>query len=152
MEVSVPYSMMMMMWTTTVTYFCTTTLESASASSLFFSFLNYRPQSQDPETRSKKKKSCEEAEAEGKRCKVGNGFMTIHHARGWTSRSIRVDPDEKLGCFGNQIYDPRVTYQRLIYYHLRLYISHSVITIDALLPKQLGSLKTTLLSFKIIST
>ena len=64
----------------------------------------------------------------------------------------RVDPDEKLGCFGNQIYDPRVTYQRLIYYHLRLYISHSVITIDALLPKQLGSLKTTLLSFKIIST
>ena len=151
MEVSVPYSMMMMMWTTTVTYFCTTTLESASASSLFFSFLNYRPQSQDPETRSKKKKSCEE-EAEGKRCKVGNGFMTIHHARGWTSRSIRVDPDEKLGCFGNQIYDPRVTYQRLIYYHLRLYISHSVITIDALLPKQLGSLKTTLLSFKIIST
>ena len=60
---------------------------------------------------------------EVKRCKVGNEFMTIHHARGWTSRSIRVDPDEKLGCFGNQIYDPRVTYQRLIYYHLRVYIA-----------------------------
>ena len=67
-----------------------------------------------------------------KRCKVGNGFMTIHHARGWTKRvrSAR-DPDEKLGCFGNQIYGPGVTYQRLIYYHLRLYINRSVITIDA---------------------
>ena len=43
----------------------------------------------------------------------------------------RVDPDEKLGCFGNQIYGPGVTYQRLIYYHLRLYINRSVITIDA---------------------